>query len=267
MSIERICRDQRTAAVDRTEYREAGQAATNRAGFELILQNAGGKSAVEPLSSEQVAAQAELLRLQMMSDAISLGSDQAPLRDFFSRNGGVAQLVQGLAAYRGNGASGQSGEAAATESAPVNGRGGESGMTAYSGDSRTGAGPGSLDDIIQRAGSRYGVAPGLVRAVIKAESNFNSNAVSAAGAKGLMQLMPGTARSLGVTDSFDPEQNVMAGTRYLRRMLDRYDGDLDSALAAYNWGPGNVDRKGWSLPRETRSYLARVKELYKNFSG
>jgi soluble lytic murein transglycosylase-like protein len=82
-----------------------------------------------------------------------------------------------------------------------------------------------------------------------------------------MQLMPGTARDLGVTNSRDPEQNVMAGTRYLRRMLDRYNGDLDRALAAYNWGPGNVDRKGKSLPRETRSYLAKVKEFYSDYTG
>ena len=124
-----------------------------------------------------------------------------------------------------------------------------------------------LDPIISKASNRYGVDAGLIKAVIKAESNFNPTAVSHAGAQGLMQLMPGTARSLGVNDSFDPEQNVMAGTRFLSDLLKRYNGDLDSALAAYNWGPGNVDRKPDRLPRETRDYLARVKQLYSSYSS
>ncbi len=124
-----------------------------------------------------------------------------------------------------------------------------------------------LEPIIARASRRYGVEAGLIKAVIKAESNFNPNAVSAAGARGLMQLMPGTARDLGVSNSFDPEQNVMAGTRFLRNLLDRYNGDIDSTLAAYNWGPGNVDRKPDRLPRETRNYLARVKQLYNTYTG
>lgn len=122
-----------------------------------------------------------------------------------------------------------------------------------------------LESIIARASNRYGVDAGLIKAVIKAESGFNPTAVSHAGAQGLMQLMPGTARSLGVTDSFDPEQNVMGGTRFLRDLLKRYNGNLDSALAAYNWGPGNVDKKPDHLPRETRDYLARVKNLYSSF--
>ena len=124
-----------------------------------------------------------------------------------------------------------------------------------------------LETIIARASNRYGVDEGLIKAVIKAESGFNPNAVSHAGAQGLMQLMPGTARSLGVTDSFDPEQNVMAGTRFLRDLLKRYNGNVDSALAAYNWGPGNVDRKPEQLPRETRDYLVRVKQLYSSYSA
>jgi soluble lytic murein transglycosylase-like protein len=124
-----------------------------------------------------------------------------------------------------------------------------------------------LDAIITKASNRYGVDAGLIKAVIKAESGFNPNAVSHAGAQGLMQLMPGTARSLGVKDSFDPEQNVMGGTRFLNDMLKRYNGNLDSALAAYNWGPGNVDRKPEHLPRETRDYLARVKQIYSTYVG
>jgi soluble lytic murein transglycosylase-like protein len=79
--------------------------------------------------------------------------------------------------------------------------------------------------------------------------------------------MPGTARALGVTDSLDPEQNVMGGTRFLRDLLKRYNGNLDSALAAYNWGPGNVDRKPEHLPRETRDYLVRVKQIYNSYSA
>jgi soluble lytic murein transglycosylase-like protein len=124
-----------------------------------------------------------------------------------------------------------------------------------------------LDAIIARASNRYEVDSGLIKAVIKAESGFNPNAVSHAGAQGLMQLMPGTARSLGVNDSFDPEQNVMAGTRFLRDLLKRYNGNLDSALAAYNWGPGNVDRKPEQLPRETRDYLVRVKQFYSSYTA
>lgn len=123
-----------------------------------------------------------------------------------------------------------------------------------------------LDPIIEKASRRYGVEVGLIKAVIKAESNFKPNAVSHAGARGLMQLMPGTARSLGVSDSFDPEQNVMAGTRFLSDLLNRYNGDLDSALAAYNWGPGNVDKRPDRLPRETREYLVNVKRLYNSYS-
>lgn len=124
-----------------------------------------------------------------------------------------------------------------------------------------------LDPIISRASQKYGVDAGLIKAVIKAESDFNPHAVSHAGARGLMQLMPATARSLGVNDSFDPEQNVMGGTRFLKDMLQHYNGNVDAALAAYNWGPGNVDRRPDSLPRETRDYLARVKQLHAAYSG
>lgn len=123
----------------------------------------------------------------------------------------------------------------------------------------------NLEQVIEKAANRYGVEAGLIKAVIKAESNFNPRAVSLAGAQGLMQLMPATARGLGVTDAFDPEQNIMAGTRFLKQLLNRYDGDLDATLAAYNWGPGNVDRRADQLPRETRDYLVKVKQYYAAF--
>ncbi len=125
-----------------------------------------------------------------------------------------------------------------------------------------------LDEIIDNAAGINKVEPALIRAVIKAESSFDQQAVSRVGAEGLMQLMPETARDLGVQDSFDPEQNVAGGTRYLKQLLDKYDGNLDTALAAYNWGPGNVDRKGTSsLPKETTEYLARVKKYYDEYKA
>lgn len=118
----------------------------------------------------------------------------------------------------------------------------------------------SVTALVSEAGRRYDVAPELVTAVIRAESGFDSRAVSHAGACGLMQLMPETAQELGVRDTFDPEENVMAGTRHLKRLLEKYGNDLERALAAYNWGEGNVDRKGMDrLPRETRAYLTTIK--------
>ncbi len=116
---------------------------------------------------------------------------------------------------------------------------------------------GGYETLIQRAASKYGVSPHLVKAVVTAESDFDAKAVSSAGAMGLMQLMPGTAKDLGVKNPFDPAQNIDGGTRYLAQMLERFGGDQKKALAAYNWGPGNVERGG-SLPSETRNYLQKV---------
>ena len=117
----------------------------------------------------------------------------------------------------------------------------------------------SFDDLIRAAAAREGLDPALVKAVATAESGMNASAVSSAGAKGLMQLMDGTARELGVRDSFDPAQNVAGGAKYLKKMLDRYDGDVKRALAAYNAGPGNVDAYGGVPPfTETRAYVERV---------
>ena len=118
-----------------------------------------------------------------------------------------------------------------------------------------------MDQIIDHASQTYGVDPDLIKSVIRAESNFDTNAVSSKGAMGLMQLMPETAKDLGVKDAYNPVDNIMGGTRYLKGLLDRYDGDIPLALAAYNWGMGNVEKHPGRLPRETRTYIARVSQF------
>jgi soluble lytic murein transglycosylase-like protein len=136
--------------------------------------------------------------------------------------------------------------------------------------------PGDFDSLIGQASSTYGVDPSLIKAVIEQESSFNSRAVSSAGAKGLMQLMDATASGLGVTDSFDPQQNVHGGTRFLSNLLDKYNGNEGTALAAYNAGPGRVDRLGIRsdqdlaeklhlLPKETQAYVGKVLGLKQNY--
>ncbi len=118
----------------------------------------------------------------------------------------------------------------------------------------------STSDIVAKAAATFKVDPSLVSAVIKAESGGNPRATSPAGAMGLMQLMPGTARELGVSNPYDPVQNVMGGTKYLKSLLNRYGGNRDLALAAYNWGPGNLEKSHRSMPRETVDYVARIKK-------
>jgi hypothetical protein len=112
---------------------------------------------------------------------------------------------------------------------------------------------------IRTAAQKYNLSEELIRSVIQAESNFRPDAVSPAGAKGLMQLMPATARELGVTDPFDVEQNIDGGARYLKKMVDRFNGDIKLALAAYNAGPGTVERYNGNVPYpETQRYIQRV---------
>ena len=125
------------------------------------------------------------------------------------------------------------------------------------------AGSGDIDTAIEEAAARHNVDPNLVRAVVKVESNFNPNAVSRKGAMGLMQLMPSTARQLKVKNPFDPEQNVDAGVRHLKQLLESYGGDIKLTLAAYNAGAGAVARSS-GVPRyaETQNYVRRITNLY-----
>jgi len=120
-----------------------------------------------------------------------------------------------------------------------------------------------IDDAINKAADRHAVDPNLVRALVKVESNFNPNAVSRKGAMGLMQLMPQTARQLRLTNPFNPEENVDAGVRHLKELLDSYGGDVRLSLAAYNAGAGAVARSA-GIPHyaETRNYVKRITQLY-----
>ncbi|WP_052269369.1 lytic transglycosylase domain-containing protein [Geobacter anodireducens] len=117
-----------------------------------------------------------------------------------------------------------------------------------------------MDPVFIQMGKKYNLDPSLLKGIAEVESQFNYKARSPKGAQGIMQLMPQTAKYMGVKDPFNPVQSIEGGAKYLRSLLDRYNGDTDKALAAYNWGPGNVDRSGvMSLPAETRTYLGKVK--------
>jgi len=128
--------------------------------------------------------------------------------------------------------------------------------------------PLDVDAAIEQAAARHNVDPNLVRAVVKVESNFNPNAVSRKGAMGLMQLMPSTARQLNVKNPFDPQQNVDAGVRHLKQLLDSYGGNIKLTLAAYNAGAGAVARSS-GVPHyaETQNYVRRITKLYNSGSN
>lgn len=136
----------------------------------------------------------------------------------------------------------------------------------------------AFEPIIQAASRRFGVEASLIKSVIAAESSYNANAVSHAGAKGLMQLMDATGRAMGVSDPFDPAQNIEGGTRYLSRLLLKYGGNEMMALAAYNAGPSRIDRLGVAndreladklhlLPEETQRYVRKVLEMKSDYEA
>lgn len=121
----------------------------------------------------------------------------------------------------------------------------------------------NLHEIIVKKADKYSLDPSLISAVIKTESAFDSQAISRKGAMGLMQLMPGTARDMGVDNPFDPDENIEGGARYLKHLVDKYNGDLTRALAAYNAGPHRVETSS-QLPNETRDYIRKV---YSHYTG
>ncbi|MDQ1235031.1 hypothetical protein QE450_002529 [Paenibacillus sp. SORGH_AS306] len=155
---------------------------------------------------------------------------------------------------------------------PSTGTAGIGGADPSSAIAATGTGaskPTAYNDLISAASNKYGISESLIKAVIDTESSFNPNAGSSAGAKGLMQLMDGTAAGLGVSNSFDPAQNIDGGTKYLSYQIKRYDGNVKTALAAYNAGPGRLQRLGISndeelmaklsqLPKETQRYIGKI---------
>jgi len=126
--------------------------------------------------------------------------------------------------------------------------------------------PADLQALVNSASARNDVAAGLVNAVVMAESSGDPSAISRAGAQGLMQLMPGTSADCGISNPFDPQQNVDCGTRYLHELLARYNNNIELAVAAYNAGPGAVDQYHGVPPyAETRAYVARVLTAYRNY--
>ena len=129
--------------------------------------------------------------------------------------------------------------------------------------------PDKYDELISVASKQYGVDSRLVKAIIKAESDFNPTAVSKKGAMGLMQIMPQNFQHLDIEDPFDPRENIMGGTRYFRYLYDRFDGKLALSLAAYNAGPTAVDNYNKTIPpyRETEQYVQRVLTYYRNYKN
>ena len=211
--------------------------------FARLLEQATQSQAGAPATAEQALIQLKVTQLQMMqglfSDSDVDEQDRQPLIDMTANTPFSLldhRMSQFIDKYRQNVAPLQSQPAAVSRD--------------------------QIEGIIDRVARKVQLAPELIRAVVAVESSYNPTAVSPAGAQGLMQLMPTTAADLGVKDSFDPAENIDGGSRYLSQLLDKYAGDLDRTLAAYNWGQGNVDRHGLEkMPTETRNYLARVRQL------
>lgn len=215
----------------------------------------------------------QLLQLQLLQSLDTVQDTQAGFGSSAGAGGDFAQLLETLLAGSGSETAPAGGKVipasellARTASPAAFGR---SMLDRASPAPARMSAPADYDAYIESAGRRHGVDASLVKAVIQAESDFDASAVSRAGAKGLMQLMDSTGQGLGVRDPFDPRQNIEGGTRFLSNLLQKYNGNEGVALAAYNAGPGRVDRLGIRtdadlqdklrlLPKETQKYVSRV---------
>jgi membrane-bound lytic murein transglycosylase B len=219
----------------------AQKSAVGPEGFSQLLEEVVQKASEgsdTKIDTDKIAVMLELIKMQMSQSVMNsfAGNDGEDEGDSF-------HFMSGLTDIQGT----QQQESKVRQSEP---------------SARSIQPPADMGTIIDKASATYGVDKGLISSVIQAESDFNVNATSPKGAMGLMQLMPDTARGLGVSNAYDPEQNVMAGTRYLKSLLNRYNGDVKLALAAYNWGMGNLERSTGKLPEETRNYIARIMKNY-----
>jgi soluble lytic murein transglycosylase-like protein len=215
-------------------------------------------AAVEPAATGALGAQAAIARIAELQALVAraTGAEPVAAQTATTSNGG-ASFASTLAAAGGQ-------PLAATAAYPASGYG--SNVTAAAGANL--GEPSPFDGLIAAAAQRYGLDPAVLKGLIRAESNFDPTASSGAGAAGLVQLMPSTAASLGVTDRLDPAQSIDGGARYLRQQLDAFGGDLTKALAAYNAGPGAVQRFGGVPPyAETQAYVQKVVAYADQYRG
>ncbi|MFO7767167.1 MAG: lytic transglycosylase domain-containing protein [Pelovirga sp.] len=247
MSVEAIKTSALFSPLQQSSAATMGATGPNK-DFAAILNQLGSEQAHEPPSAEQALIQLKVTQLQMMQGLFSTIDDKDDSQPLLGMDAAApfslldARQGQFLDKYRQN-------------LPPLH-------QTPPAVDRD------QIEQMIDRVAKKVKLAPELIRAVVTVESSYDPAAVSHAGAQGLMQLMPATAVDLGVRDSFDPLENLTGGSRYLTGLLNKYDGDLDHALAAYNWGQGNVDRHGLeSMPTETRNYVAKVKQLLNSTSA
>jgi soluble lytic murein transglycosylase-like protein len=208
-------------------------------------------AAIDPAAAAGAGAQSAVARIAELQTLIARahGAGGAPTATTAAPNGG-ASFGAALAS------AGQPAASAAAYAAPAASALGQAGAAPAGG---LGGEPSPYDGLIAAAAQRNGVDPALLKGLIRAESGFDPSAGSGTGAGGLVQLMPGTAAALGVTDRFDPAQSIEGGAKYLRQQLDAFGGDVTKALAAYNAGPGAVQRYGGVPPyAETQAYVQKV---------
>jgi soluble lytic murein transglycosylase-like protein len=206
--------------------------------------NKVGLAASNSLSREKLKLLAEIIQVQLKSTLLSFGNDSEEKSSNFNMEGLLLNLSNNSSLI-------DSQVSKIKQSDPV------------LPDSKSH----NIDNVIKEASKTYNVNSELIRSVIRAESNFNPDCTSSKGTMGLMQLMPETAKDLGVKRPYDMTENVMGGTNYLKTLLDRYEGNTDLALAAYNWGMGNLERNPENLPRETRDYIAKINKFLNSSSN